>query len=102
MRSMIITALTLCLLNDDEISISSLYTRFYVLTTNGKMHSHCDLPLADLYRLFAEDRVFSLWILDYPRMFESEFGDEVELKDDLLIFPQGVAHIEADSCSVEV
>jgi len=89
-------------LNDDEISISSLHTKFYVLTSNGKMHVSSSLPLADLYRLFAEDRVFSLWVPDYPRPYESEYGEILEITDDLLIFPQGIAHIEADACSVEV
>ena len=102
MREMIVTTLTLCLLNDDEIAINSLGTRFFVLTTSGKMHTNVDLPLADLYRLFAEARVFSLWIPEYARTFESDFGEELELLDALLIFPQGIAHIEADSCSVEV
>ncbi len=102
MRKMIATTLTLCLLNDDEIQISSLHTKFYVLTTGGKMHTSTDCPLADLYRLFAEARVFSLWVPDYPRPYESEYGEILEITDDLLIFPQGIAHIEADSCSVEV
>lgn len=102
MRKMIVTNLTLCLLNEDEISISSLHTRFYVLTSNGKMHTNADLLLADLYMLFAEDRVFSLWIPDYLRIIHDEFDEELEITDDLLIFPQGIAHIEADSCSVEV
>ena len=102
MRKMIMTNLILCLLNDDEISISSLHTRFFVLTTGGKMHTNVDLTLADLYLLFAEDRVFSLWIPNYPRRILSDYDEELEIVDDLLIFPQGIAHIEADASSVEV
>ena len=102
MRRMIVTNLTLCLLNDDEIQISSLRTTFFVLTSNGKMYTNAELPLADLYRLFAEDRVFSLWVPDYPRFVMGEYDEELEIVDDLLIFPQGIAHIEADACSVEV
>ena len=102
MRKMIVTNLTLCLLNDDEISISSLHTPFFVLTTCGKMYSNANMPLAELYRQLGEARIFSLWIPNYPRHVYGEYDEELEILDDLLIFPQGIAHIEADASSVEV
>ena len=101
-REMIVTSMMLSLLNDDEITINTFDTKFAILTTQGKIHNHKNLPLAELYMLFAEGRISTLWMFDYPRPYESEYGEPLEFLDDLLIFPQGIAHIEADSCSVEV
>lgn len=102
MYETIVTALTICLLNDDEIQLDSIHTRFYVITKSGKAYNEKDMPLDELFNLLAHNHVFSIWVPDFPQLGEDAFGEEVELTDDFLIFPQGIAHIEADASTVEV
>ena len=101
-REMVVTSMMLSLINDDEIEVDTFRTKFSVLTKYGTIRNNTNLPLAELYQLFAEGRVSTLWIYDYPHPYESEFGEQLEFLDDICIFPQGVAHIEANSCTVEV
>ena len=102
MNETVVTTLTICLLNDDEIQIAALTTQFYVFTRNGKMYDDREMPLDELFQLLAQQHIYSIWIPAYPRYAEDEFGKEVVLTDDFLIFPQGIAHIEADASTVEV
>lgn len=102
MRNRIVTQLILGLLNDDEILIETFKSKFAVLTTEGKAYNHTELTLAELYSLLAEGRTSALWLFDYPSYVEGDFGEPVEFLDDITIFPQGIAHIQANAISVEV
>ncbi len=98
----ITTSILLSLLNDDEITINSLDTKFFVLTREFEELTNKDLPLTDLAYMLAEERVRTLYIRNYARWVEDDWGAEVALYDDLAIFPQGIAHIETNACTVGV
>ena len=102
MNETVVTTLTICLLNDDEIQIDVLHTKFYVYMRNGDIYSDQNMPLDELFQLFTQQHIYSLFIPAYPRYVEDEFGEEVVLTDDFLIFPQGIAHIETDASAIEV